>query len=71
MNAELAEKLQLAHSLKGKFVRFHHEEKIARGRLVIGVTVDGMIVLDGLAGEFAPHLFVKVDRPHTAAPGNS
>lgn len=58
-------------SLRGKFVRFHHESKVSKGHLVTSHRTDGVVELDDLPGEFAEHLFERIDRPHTAAPGNS
>jgi len=69
MNA--TEQVALARSLRGKFVRFLDESKVSRGYLVANVTDDGMIELREFSGLFAPHLFERVDHPHTAAEGNS
>lgn len=52
--------LTLAHSLRGQFVRFHHQPTHP-GYLVLRVIGDGMIELEGLPGRFAPHLFECVD----------
>lgn len=64
------EQIALARSLRGKFVRFHHESKVSRGYLVVSVTDDGMIELREFCGLFSPHLFERVDHPHSAAEGN-
>jgi len=64
------EQMALAHSLRGKFVRFHHESKGSRGYLVTNVTADAMLEIAGFSGHFAPHLFERVDHPHSAAEGN-
>lgn len=66
----MEERLRLARSLRGKFVRFDHESKVSRGYLVTHVTEDGMIELRELAGQFAPHLFERVDHPRSAAEDN-
>ncbi len=63
-------RLALARPLLGKFVRFLHESKVNRGYLVTAVTDDGMIEIDAFPGQFAPHLFERVDHPHSAAEGN-
>jgi len=62
--------LLLGRSLLGKFVRFHHERKTHPGYLVIAVDRDGMLELEGWTGLFGPHLFERVDHPHSAAEGN-
>ena len=68
---EIKAQIELAQSLRGKFVRFNHESKTSPGYLVkTEITKDGMIELVGMAGQFAPHLFERVDHPHTAAEGN-
>lgn len=59
-----------AWRLRGKFVRFNHEPSTSAGHLVANVTDDGMIELSDFFGLFASHLFVKVDRPHSASEGN-
>jgi len=64
------EALALARPLLGKFVRFLDEPKTSRGYLVTLVADDGMVEIDGFSGQFAPHLFERVDHPHTAAEGN-
>lgn len=48
-----------ALKLSGKWVRFNHQTDKERHR-VIAITGIGMILLDGIPGEFAPHLFVEV-----------
>lgn len=68
---EIKAQIALARSLRGKFVRFNHESKTSRGYLVKTIIAeDGMIELHGMPGRFAPHLFERVDHPHSAAEGN-
>ena len=62
--------LELARALRGTFVRFHHESPVSRGHLVTAVTDSGLVEVRGFVGHFSPYLFVKVDRPHSAAEGN-
>jgi len=66
----MTEQLALGRSLRGKFVRFHHESKTSQGHLVVGIAQDGMIELADMSGLFAPSLFERIDRPHSAAEGN-
>jgi hypothetical protein len=62
--------IDLARALRGKYVRWNHDTKTHPGYLVIGVTPDGMVEIQGFTGHFAPDLFVRVDHPHSAAEGN-
>jgi len=67
---ESEDAVALGRSLHGKFVRFLDESKVSRGYLVTHVTEDGMLEIRGHVGQFAPHLFERVDHPHSAAEGN-
>jgi hypothetical protein len=51
---------ELAESLVGKHVRFAHlpDTSQAPPIYVRGATANGMVLLEGFAGYFAPHLFV-------------
>lgn len=55
-----AETKALAESLKGKLVRFRHQEQPYG--YVTKVTRDAMVEIDGKGGFFAPHLFVVVEQ---------
>jgi hypothetical protein len=57
---EILKQKDLALSLVGKRVRFRHQTDY-EARFVTTVLHDGMIVVEGLTGEFAPHLFVVVE----------
>ena len=65
------QQLTLGRALQGKFVRFESQRPTHRGYLVVGMNQTGRIKLRGWSGCYAPRMFVKVDHPHTAAPGNS
>lgn len=45
-------------ALLGKVVRFAHEPENAIARRVQCVCWNGMVEIEGMTGEFAPHLFV-------------
>lgn len=55
--ADMAQK-NAALELIGKRVCFAHEPK-GPSHAVQAVSWDGMVTLDDMAGEFAPHLFVE------------
>ena len=40
-------------------VRFAHQKNTGPDYRILSISWDGMITLDALHGEFAPHLFVK------------
>lgn len=54
---EVAQK-DCAISLLGKSVRFVHEWRTGPDRRVQSVNFVGMVTLEDMIGEFAPHLFV-------------
>lgn len=54
---QVRDQLPAAVSLLGKRVAFHHAPE-AQSMLVESVTWEGMVTIAGMAGEFAPHLFV-------------
>lgn len=57
--AELAQK-DLAMTLLGQNICFNHHAPHGAKYRVQSVTFEGMVTIDGLPGEFAPHLFVIV-----------
>ena len=56
---DLAQK-KLGIAIFGKRVRFAHMPDDTQGRRVISMGWNGMVTLEGMSGEFAPHLFVVV-----------
>jgi hypothetical protein len=65
MDLEQIRKQRLAAAdLVGKYVRFAHmPEEIKPTPIRVTGARNGMIELEGWAGEFAPHLFVEVEPP--------
>jgi hypothetical protein len=57
--ADLAQK-DAGLALLGKYVRFAHRQ-FDGPRRVTGVGWNGMVMLDGMSGEFAPHLFIVAE----------
>lgn len=57
---EAAQKDCAMQLLLGKAVRFHHQWKTGPDHRVQSVNHVGMVTLDDMVGEFAPHLFVTV-----------
>lgn len=55
-----ADQKALAESLRGKLVRFRHQEKLYG--YVTKVTRDAMVEIDDHGGFFAPHLFEVVEQ---------
>lgn len=53
---------EMAMGLIGKQIRFHHLPP-GSGVRCYGVTFEGMVSIEGLPGEFAPHLFVVDEEP--------
>lgn len=51
-----------ALKLLGKTVRFNHQQETGPDRRIGFVSWNGMVGVDGMAGEFAPHLFQVVDQ---------
>lgn len=62
----MQEQWEAAMHLLGNKVRFNHWES-GTGRHCHGVTYDGMLHIEGMTGEFAPHLFV-IDGETTSIP---
>lgn len=58
----LREQFDAGYALLGKTVRFHHMPPDS-GHRVIALQSDGMIGLEGMTGQFAPHLFVIDEGP--------
>jgi hypothetical protein len=56
---ELQERRELAASLLGKQVVFRHLPPTLMPARVLAVSDDGMVEVEGLAGEFAPDLFME------------
>lgn len=56
-----ADQKAMGESLRDTLVRFGHERNGGPVYSVMHVAVDGMIELNGMAGQFAPHLFVVAD----------
>lgn len=50
----------LAISLMGKRVRFAHVPAGGETTRVTSCGWDGMVTVEGMSGEFAPHIFVEV-----------
>jgi hypothetical protein len=53
----------LAISLLGKRLRFAHMPPGQMDTRITSVSYDGMVTIEGLPSEFAPHLFVEVPEP--------
>ncbi len=58
--ADLEQK-KLAIELLGKEVRFAHQERGPWYRIQ-SMSWNGMLTLEGMSGEFAPHLFVACEK---------
>lgn len=56
------EQKKLAITLLGKEVRFAHQEVNPTWYRITSMGWNGMLTLDGLPGEFAPHLFVAAGK---------
>lgn len=54
------ERKKEALALSGKRIRFAHMPEDAEVRIT-SICWNGMVTLEGFAGEFAPHLFVVVE----------
>jgi hypothetical protein len=52
------ERKKLGISLLGKTIRCAHQVDVGPDRRVHTLHWNGMVEIDGLVGEFAPHLFV-------------
>lgn len=59
LTVEQALQKDLAAKLIGKRIRFAHQSE-AETHLITSILWDGMVTLDDLPGEFAPHLFAMV-----------
>lgn len=59
LTVQQAEQKDLACSLIGKRVRFNHQSE-TETHAIRAVLWDGMVELDDLPGQFAPHLFAAV-----------
>lgn len=59
------ERFELAQKLIGRVVRFNHMQP-GSGRRCRIVNLNGMVQVEGFAGEFAPHLF-QIDEEEKAA----
>ncbi len=61
MSKENMDQKKLAISLLGKEVRFAHDENNPTWYRIQSMGWNGMLTLEGMAGEFAPHLFVAAE----------
>jgi hypothetical protein len=57
---DLAQK-DAAIALLGRRIRFNHQRETGPDMRVRSVGWNGMVTVDALPGEFAPHLFVVVE----------
>jgi hypothetical protein len=55
---EIKEQWLLGKSLLGKTIRFRHMPP-GSGHRCTSLYFDGMVAIEGLPGEFAPHLFIE------------
>jgi hypothetical protein len=60
LTAEEAKQKDLAVGLLRKRIRFAHLPPGAQDTRVTSISHDGMVTIEGLPGEFAPHLFVVI-----------
>lgn len=66
---ECVAQVAAAQALLGKLVIFRHNaghKDLNPPTRVIGVDRDGLVILSGLVGHFAPHLFTVVEEEHYA-----
>lgn len=56
---DLQKRRELAATLLGKVVVFRHIPPTVLPARVVSVSDDGMVEIEGMAGEFAPHLFME------------
>ena len=61
MSLAQREQKKLAISLLGKDLRFHHMTPQNPTYRIISINYEGMVNLDGMAGQFAPNLFIIVE----------
>jgi hypothetical protein len=59
---DLAQK-DLAMGLIGKTIRFNHLTEAGPDCRVTSIGWNGMVTIEGWAGEFAPHVFTIVEAP--------